>query len=273
MNLRLKSRYLFEFCDQSWVPAGARECLFETMEACNSGTRSFNGRVAEKAFQLAEESGFDTIVELGAGRAPITTQLAQHPGSAEMVLVPCDLFPNTAAYRALEAEYPGRVRPIYDVVDITRPQPRLDDSVLVLCGMFHHVPLELRSDVLRALSESRARVAIFEPLRRTVASLLMTCLAYFPALALPLLLWKRPGFLRRALWCWLLPIVPYMFVWDGWISCLRQWTASEFREALEQLPDSARDIQIEEGANSLTVIWTAGKLQVEASAAAHSQTS
>jgi hypothetical protein len=103
--------FAFEFCDQKWVPAGARECLFETMEACNTGILSYNRCVAERVLELATEHGIDTIVELGAGRAPITTHLTQLPDSSGLRLIPCDLSPNVAAYHALEAKHPEQVRP------------------------------------------------------------------------------------------------------------------------------------------------------------------
>ena len=257
-GLRLKPRYAFEFCDQTWVPAGARECLFEIMDACNSGGRSYNSRVADQVLEIAEQEGFDTIVELGAGRAPITTLLAQDPRSSGLRLVPCDLTPNEVVYRSLAAEYPEQVQPIYDVVDITEPQPRLDGAVLVMSGMMHHVPFELRPQVLRALSESRSCIAIFEPLKRTASSMCLTLFAFFPAVALPLLFIRQPGLWRRILWCWLLPIVPPMFMWDGLISCLRQWTAGEYRTELERLPGTARKIQVEDGFNSTTVTWLGG---------------
>ena len=57
----MKARYLFEFCDQSWVPRGARECLFEIMDACNSGLRSFNAEVARTVIRLARDNELGTI--------------------------------------------------------------------------------------------------------------------------------------------------------------------------------------------------------------------
>jgi len=253
----MKPRYLFEFCDQNWVPASARECLFEIMEACNSGFRSFNELVANKVLELAREEDFNRIVELGAGHAPITTQLATKEVGSELQLVPCDITPNEAVFRNLADRYPDLVLPVYESVDITLPQEELfRDSVLVLGGMMHHVPFDLRPVVLQSLSRSHSRIAIFEPLKRTLLSMLLATLSFFPAILLPMTFFRRPGKLRRMLWCWLIPIVPGMFVWDGIVSCLRQWTEKEWREEFAKLADSAHDLQIHTGFNSLLIVWS-----------------
>ena len=253
--------FLFEFCDQTWIPAGARECLFETMDACNSGVRSFNGQVADRVLQLAQEEGFDRIVELGAGRAPITSRLAEDERAAGLTIIPCDLFPNEPVYRRLEESYPGIVKPVYEPVDITKPHAALNSAVLVMTGMLHHVPFELRPKLVRALSESNSRIAVFEPLKRTPLSMFLTLFAFFPALLLPITFFNRPGRWRRILWCWLLPIVAPMFVWDGLTSCLRQWTAAEWRKAFDSLNGLVADCQIEDGFHSLTVIWSGNRDQ------------
>ena len=39
--------HLFEFCDQSWVPASVRECLFEYMSLCLEGFRSYYRQAAK----------------------------------------------------------------------------------------------------------------------------------------------------------------------------------------------------------------------------------
>ncbi len=253
-SAKVRAWYLFEFCDQSWIPTGARECLYEIMEACNSGVRSFNRQVARSAIGLARDHGLSSIIELGAGRAPVTTELTKHEDTAGLKLVPCDLVPNEAAYRKLEQEHAGRVAPIYSPVDLTKPQLVLNDSVLVMVGMMHHIPFELRPTVLRTLTQTNSQMAIYEPLRRTWLSILMTLLSFFPAIMLPITFFRRPGKLRRILWCWLIPIVPWMFMWDGVVSCLRQWHAEEWQAAFASLSPSPR-VQYSQGFNSLQVMW------------------
>lgn len=258
----MRAFYLFEFCDQKWVPAGARECLFEIMDACNTGIRSFNGQVADAVLEIAEENELARIIELGAGRAPVTARLAEDERAHRLTLIPCDITPNERVYERLAAKYGERVQPIYSSVDITQTHQELDSAVLVMAGMMHHIPFEIRPAVLRALSESSSNMAMFEPLKRSLFSMFLATLAVFPALLLPITFFRRPGRLRRFLWCWILPIVPPMFVWDGVTSCLRQWTATEWRTQLDLLAGSAKHVEIHSGFNSLRVTWS-GKKQAD----------
>ncbi len=251
----MKAHYGFEFCDQSWVPRGARECLFEIMDALNSGLRSFNGQVADTVFQLARDHHLGTVIELGAGRAPVTSELAKHDQSLGLKLVACDLVPNEDAYRNLAQRFPDRVFPIFTPVDITQHQPALQQAVLVLAGVMHHIPFELRPSVINALSRTDSVAAVFEPLRRTWLSMFMAALSFFPALLLPLTFFSRAGKMRRFFWCWIVPIVPFMFAWDGVSSCLRQWTPEEWQAAFDRLPNPPK-VEIRNGFNSLVMIWS-----------------
>jgi len=251
----MKAHYGFEFCDQSWVPRGARECLFEIMDALNSGLRSFNGQVARTVIALARDHQLGTIIELGAGRAPVTAELVKHDESSGLRLIACDLVPNENAYRKLAERFPDRVFPIYSSVDITQSQPALQQAVLVLAGVMHHIPFDLRPAVISALSRTDSITAVFEPLRRTWLSTSMAALSFFPALLLPLTFFSRPGKMRRFFWCWIVPIVPFMFAWDGVTSCRRQWTPEEWQRAFDRLPNPPK-VEIRPGVNSLVMTWT-----------------
>ena len=84
------------------------------------------------------------------------------------------LYDSTVIFEYLEDRYPDRVFPIYHSVDIMQPQEELfRDAVLVLVGMMHHIPFNQRPAVLRPLSQSRSRIAIFEPLKRTIRIVLL----------------------------------------------------------------------------------------------------
>lgn len=254
----MRAFYLFEFCDQTWIPSGARECLYEIMDACNSGLRSFNREVATTALRIANEHQLTKVVELGAGRGPVTNELVKLDSTESMRFVACDLVPNIEEYRKLEEKYPDRVFPIYSPVDLTQTQESLNDAVLILAGVMHHIPFELRPAVISSLSATNSQVAIFEPLLRTWLSMFMATLSFFPAVFLPITFFGRPGKLRRILWCWLIPIVPFMFVWDGVTSCLRQWTMKEWQAAFATLEPSPK-VKYVKGFNSLKFFWAGTK--------------
>lgn len=230
---KMNSFHLFEFMDQSWVPRSLRATLREILECGNSVPfRSYYQWVAHEVTEFATANRIENIVELGAGTAPITKLLAKEPRLNGVRLTVCDDNPDVSAYEILKKNHPGNVHAVYEPIDFSRPKSWPPGTLLMLSATLHHLPSDVRSRVLSGLVESTDCVMVFEPLRRTVVSMLFVLCAIVPALLVPLRFLGRPGRLRRFVWCWLLPVAPLMFCWDGVVSCLRMWTAEDWESHL-----------------------------------------
>ena len=96
---------------------------------------------------------------------------------------------------------------------------------------------------------------ICEPLRKTPLSMFFVLCSIVPALLLPLRFFNRPGKLRRFFWCWLVPIAPFIFWWEGLVSCLRMWTDEEWRVNLQKLSASQRETTVNSSIFSQMVVW------------------
>jgi hypothetical protein len=248
--------HLFEFMDLDWLPSSLRGTLREILLcACNKPFRPYYAWVADRLLDAAKAGGYTTLVELGAGPAPITSLLAKDPRSDGLRLVPCDLNPDGPAYDALAKRYPGKVVPRYDPVDFSRPREWGPHTLLYLSGAFHHIPPEHRAAMLSALTDSAECVQVFEPLRKTVWSMLFVLASIIPALLIPIWLIGRPGRLRRLFWCWLFPVAPLMFWWEGMISCLRMWSDGQWRQALAALPGPVRHVSVASTLFCQAVSW------------------
>lgn len=237
--------HLLELMDLDWLPSGLRGTLREILESGNNlPFRPYYRWVADEVLRVANAGGFTTLVELGAGPGPITRLLAKDPRSAGLRLIPCDRNPDRLAYESLAREYPGKVVPRFDPVDFSQPQQWPPNTLLCLSGTFHHIEPAARDAVFLSLTHSAAAVMVFEPLRKTVASMFFVLLSSLPAVLLPVQLISRPGWLRRLFWCWLFPVAPLMFLWDGWVSALRMWTDEEWRGAARRVLDSEQRVTV-----------------------------
>src|SRR5579862_4863090 len=158
----MKCLFLFEFMDLAWLPSALRATIHDVLECClGPSPRRYYEWVAREILDLVEDGSVNTVVELGAGTAPITRELAKHLSGREGIsLRVSDLYPNTALYQTLEEKYPDLIRADRRSVDFSRPMDFPPGSLLVLSGAFHHVPPAGRLHVLKALSAYR--VAIFE---------------------------------------------------------------------------------------------------------------
>ena len=247
--------HLFEFGDQTWLPRSLRATLFDILDACNSQYRDFYGWVADAVLNIVREENITTVVELGAGRAPVTRALIRDARSDGLTLVPCDLVPDEEAYRDLARLHPGKVVPRYESIDFTIPRAWPPKTLVILTASLHHVPRLQRPAVVAALTANAARVAVFEPITFGLLSSLISLGSLLPALLLPITSWKRAGRLRHLLWCWLIPAAPLMFLGDAAIGCLRQWSRREWETEMKRVETNSRRAQITIGLHSQKIVW------------------
>jgi hypothetical protein len=145
----MKFPHLFEFMDLGFLPASLHAVLREILEIGNSPPfRTYYSWVAHTIKNEMGNSDTVAVVELGAGTAPVSRILAGMPELDHVDLVCCDINPDPQVYEQLESEYSGRVKPMYESVDFSKPQKFQDGSMLVLSGTFHHIHPTKRPEVL-----------------------------------------------------------------------------------------------------------------------------
>jgi len=232
----VKFPHLFEFMDQSWLPDSLSATLRDILSCGNAKPfRRYYSWVAERVVQIVHEKGYRQVVELGAGTAPITRELVKDPSLDGVLFVVCDARPDRATYEALQQQCPQKIEPRFEPFDFSIPYQWPPSTLLILSGTFHHIPEPDRRKVLKTLHESADVVVIAEPLRKTMSSMAFVFLSTIPAVLLPLWYIRRPGNVRRFCWCWLFPIAPTMFWWDGLVSCMRMWKTQEWQDALRRV--------------------------------------
>ncbi|KAJ4424418.1 hypothetical protein N0V82_000940 [Gnomoniopsis sp. IMI 355080] len=97
---------------------------------------------------------------------------------------------------------------------------------------FHHLPTPLASSVLADTLSTSSGFAIIELQDRHLRSFLAVCLLGLGVLAFAPYFawrWRSPGTL---FWSWVVPVLPFVLVWDGWMSALRTRTVEEITEMM-----------------------------------------
>jgi SAM-dependent methyltransferase len=248
--------FLFEFMDQDWVPNSLRMTLRDILEiALAKPFRPYYAGVAAQVQQAIDGKEKMSVVELGAGTAPITQHVAKLKNlPQDLKLIACDLNPDHSTYEVLEKRHPGLVETIRVPVDFSKPLPFDEKSLLVLSAAFHHIPPSLRQPVIHEIS--RYHAIIVEPISRSWSSVLLAFLNWIPALLLPLrLIGRKPGFFRRMFWCWIVPAAPIAIVWDGIVSALRCWTIDEWKATLAEVLPAHRPCEVKISPVGQTISW------------------
>jgi hypothetical protein len=225
--------HLFEFMDLYCIPQSLRDTQHDILDlALDHPALDYYNTVVRNIEQRLDRESTQSVVELGAGKAPLGQRLAMRcPPNRQLHIEVNDLHPPKDHYRALEQHFPGVLRAVQESVDLMRLPHYRSDQLLVLSASFHHIPPSKRSAVLKALSQYR--VIIAEPIEWSVKSVAGNLFVILFSLLAPILQWnKRPGNARRVVWCWLIPVSPFLMVWDSFVSSMRCWTIREWKQEL-----------------------------------------
>ncbi|KAI9805693.1 MAG: hypothetical protein M1833_005186 [Piccolia ochrophora] len=142
-----------------------------------------------------------------------------------------DICPHVEAWEAL-AKKSDNLGYVAEPVDAAAPGARMlgkegrkKKEFRLFSLAFHHFDDALAGEILRSTLEGSDGFGIFELQDRTFSSLLtVTLLGPLLLLLTPFFFWRSPTHL---LFTYLLPIVPFVIVFDGYVSSLRTRTTEE----------------------------------------------
>lgn len=229
-SISLKNFYKymnFEFMDLEYLPSSLRSALRDLLEI-SCITRGFYHWVAADIYDYARKNKISEIIELGAGCAPITKTLIKDFPQWDVKFKITDINPDLINFKKLEAT-DNRITAVYESHDFTKRFSLKDNTLLVLSATFHHVDEFKREKLLSNLKSISKHVLIFEPIKPEIASKLLALCGVFSGVIAPLAKIKSKSFFRCMLWCWIVPVAPFMFSWDGIISSFRCWSKKKWK--------------------------------------------
>ncbi len=225
----LKRRHAFEFCDLPWIPALFREGF---MDCLNNIHRLFEPyrHIAPLIQTWAASLGATEILDIGSGGgAQVATLLKYLDGKGAPRFVLSDLYPQPAAYQALQTRF-GAERLGYLEGPVPIARLPAEYRVLTIFSAFHHLPPQAAAALLEEVVAHRDGLCIVEFTRRTPLDLLSMLPAFFINMLAPLTA-ERFRF-GKLLWGTLIPVIPTMVCYDGFVSALRSYTAQELLDLL-----------------------------------------
>ncbi len=228
---------LFEFNDAPWAPPLLKDTLIETLSRMIRWGHLMDGLV-EPLMGCLEAAGTTKVLDLcaGAGGPALALSEALSRRGHEVEFLMTDLQPQVAAWEAVSAQAPGRLRFVRESVDATQIPPGLGEGhVRLVVNAMHHFPPGLAAEVLRGACRDAPGVFIAENLVRNPLSFAaMAPTGIAALLADPLLAKDRR--LKRALLTWFSPVSLAVSAWDGTVSSMRIYEPEELREMVADLP-------------------------------------
>jgi hypothetical protein len=226
--------HLFELEDQPWFPAVLRDAGTAYLRLAADVTGQ-PGYMAPKIAEVLRATGVTRLVDLcsgGAGPMPAVVDHLKTEEGIEATAVLTDLYPNVKTLEAVASSSDGAVAVHPDSVDATRVPDSLT-GLRTLFNALHHFRPEDARRMLQAAVDAKQPIAAFDVSERSVPFLVGILFAPIVfALTCPFL---RPFDWRWIVFTYLIPIIPFFVMWDGFVSGLRWYSLPELQELVDSI--------------------------------------
>ena len=219
---------LMEFEDEAWCPRVVRDYATDYL-----GFIEHQFGLYESTLPILEQFLRDTetraMVDLCSGSGGPLPRFVPELRRRGLVLkvTLTDLFPNSRTFEQNAASALEEIDYSAVPVDATKVPPELTGTRVMFTAVHHFRPDQVK-EILQNATASRTPVAMFDTANRTLPamlSILWTPLGV--AIATPFI---GPFHLTRLLLTYLIPVIPFICLWDGLASMFRAYTEQELME-------------------------------------------
>jgi hypothetical protein len=222
-----------EFHDQPWFPSSLRDDVIDALQFGLSLLNAY-APIAKLLHGAIASAGSQSIVDMCSGGGGPWLSLSRNLGGAAQAVHVCltDKYPNVRAFKELSAASENRITFSPDSVDAMDVPGELKGFRTMFTSFHHFSPEQARAILQNAVDDGQ-NIGIFETTRRAP----LTIALMFPWALMPFFFtpWIRPFRWSRLLWTYVIPAVPFVFLFDGIVSCLRTYRPEELHEMVGKL--------------------------------------
>ncbi len=235
--MQIPRMHLIELHELSWMPDFIRNYVTDILSLFwhfdGFGTTLPVLSIAVDALDEALSATKSTeLIDLasGAGKAAcMATAALREIGHKDLELVLSDIYPNRKAFQKLTEEYTNTSY-ISESVDATCCT---ESGFRTFYASFHHFKPETAVKILKDIVDRDEHgIGIFEMTDRSFWNLfiLIGTVPLFIFLFTPLI---KPFSLKRFLFTYIIPLIPFLLWFDGFVSVLRTYTEQELFEMIK----------------------------------------
>jgi hypothetical protein len=248
----LRKPLFFEIHEQPWFPRFLRDQITDALQFVLEFGDIYKPIFPRLRAALAE-SASRTVVDLcsGAGGPWISLRARfEHEAGLPLDILLTDKFPHAGSVRGAGAGGESRIHFHPDSVDATHVPENLKGFRTIFTSFHHFNPVQARA-VLQDAVANRQSIAIFEATGRGPLTLLSLLLV--PIATLLLLPFQRPLRWSSLIWTYIIPVIPFVIFFDGFISCMRAHSLEDLAELTRGLPENYKWIWGEDRSGRLPI--------------------
>ena len=227
---------LFEFNECSWVPSVLREMSTDFLSSlwCFDGfgtTKPAITPVLTLMEKSIEHTKKPTLVDLASGSGEASTKLYFHlkqKGYENAKIVLTDLYPNIEKFKQLSKKDENIA---YEENSVDAMKCNID-GFRTFFASFHHFNYKQAVEILKDTVNKLEGIGIFEMTYGGLWNLFLL-IGLAPLWVLLLTPVIKPFKFTRILFTYIIPIIPLMLWWDGFVSVLRTYTKKELMHLIK----------------------------------------
>ena len=228
----MRRLHLIEIIDQKWCPANIRDGITDFLRWFEHFTNIYRP-VFPRLKRFLLEFRSERIVDLcsGSGGPWVTLYRGFNDVKEyEPTVWLTDIYPKCPAFEASRSLSSGKIRFYPEPVSATSVPANLS-GFRTMFSAFHHFPPQEARSILADAVRNRQAIAICEISQRHPLTILIMCFSpFFVLLATPFI---KPFRWWRLFWTYLIPVIPFAFMFDAIVSCLRTYSCKELCELTE----------------------------------------
>jgi hypothetical protein len=235
--------YFAEIHEQRWFPQKLRDDVTFTLQFIFNAARLYRPIVARLGAAIRAAKS-DRVLDLcsGAGGPWIWLQrmIAERTSLPTKVIL-TDRYPNLPAFRHTQEASGHAISYCAEPVDAQKIPPGLLGFRTIFSSIHHFTPDGIAA-ILRDAVDRGEGIGVFEAAKRRPSAVL--CAFCMPIATICLVPFMRPFRIARLLWTYLVPVIPFVMLVDGVVSCLRAYSPTELRELAVSIgaPDYVWDV-------------------------------
>ncbi|KNC84180.1 hypothetical protein SARC_03602 [Sphaeroforma arctica JP610] len=243
MGNMLPRVHLWEWHDLSWFPNQARAHVMEVLAIGWMTPPLYLIDVALQQLRtVMETTGRTHVVDLcSGGGGPMI-----HAAKTDIKVTLTDLYPQTELWEKHALRSDGNIT--YKAESVSAlAMPQGITGLRTLWCAFHHFRPEQATQILASAVQCGEPILIYELTRRSLVQTLFIVLGTLNvSLVFPLLGWLSMDW-KSVLITYVLPLYPFIVVFDGMVSCMRTYTKAEMVAMVEKAdPDGSFTWKVQE---------------------------
>lgn len=225
--------HLIEIMDQKWCPASIRNGITDYLGWFERFLNMYHPIVPQLR-EVLRKLHSERIIDLCSGAGGPWMYLHKEFDNLEEyapTVLLTDLYPNCSAFESLGLSS-GRILFSAEPVSATNVPTHLT-GFRTMFSAFHHFPPQMAKSILCDAVRSKQGIAIFEITQRHPLVILPMC--FSPFLVMLSIPFVKPFRWRRLFWTYVIPVIPFAFMFDTIVSCLRTYSPLELRALTEEI--------------------------------------